>query len=369
MATFFEKLKLLRGLLGGETAHAGPFFVNVDVTRRCNLRCVGCRFHSPLLDGPDERDRAGLQDMPLAFFARLCEELREMGTKTLTVTGEGEPFLNPSLCDMTALAKNRGFRVTVVTNGTLLDEATIERLLENPPDILRVSLLAGTPGEYERNYPGTDPAFLEKIRQGLRRLADRKTGLGRRRPSVVLHHPINRTNVRAVDSMVDLALETGAQSLSFSPWKTFRGAFASLSLREEDEKRLREALPHIGKRLHSLSIEHNIEELLQRYDIGYAVWERLPCYIAWSHARILVDGTVLACHRSSLSMGSLQESSLREIWNGPAYRAFRRRASRREGIASLQDDCDCGYCGFLLNNVGVHRYLKRLSPLLPGRAD
>ena len=32
------KWGLLRGLLNGETAYAGPFAVTVDVTRRCNLR-------------------------------------------------------------------------------------------------------------------------------------------------------------------------------------------------------------------------------------------------------------------------------------------------------------------------------------------
>jgi len=369
MATLTEKAKLLRGLLGGDTAYAGPFFVNVDVTRRCNLRCVGCRFHSPLLDKPDPSDREDLQDMPLGLFEGLCRDLREMGTKTITITGEGEPFLHPSLCDMTSAAKGMGFRVTLVTNGTLLDEANIERIIEARLDTLRVSLLAGTPGKYEKNYPGTDPVSLDRIRDGLRRLAARKSAFDRKRPSVVLHHPINRTNVRSIDSMVDLAHEIDANALSFSPWKTFRGAFDFLSLTEEDERRLREALPQTGKRLNSLSIKHNIEELLRRYDIGYAVWEKLPCYIAWSHARILVDGTVLACHRSRLPMGSLQESSLREIWNGADYRAFRRRASRGEGIASLREDCDCGYCGFLLNNVDVHRYLRWLSPLMPKSVD
>ena len=369
MATFIEKAKLLRGLLGGDIAHVGPFFVNVDITRRCNLRCVGCRFHSPLLDKPDPGDRPDLQDMPLGFFERLCKELGEMGTKTITITGEGEPFLHPSLCDMTAVAKGDGFQVTLVTNGTLLDDRNIERLIEARLDTLRVSLLAGTPAEYERNYPETDPVFLARIRDGLRRLADRKSALGRTLPSIVLHHPINRTNVRSIDSMVALARETDANALSFSPWKTFRGAFDSLSLTEDDEKWLRQALPRTGKSLNSMSIKHNIEELLRRYDIGYAVWEKLPCYIAWSHARILVDGTVLACHRSNLPMGSLHESGLREIWNGVAYRAFRRRASRREGIASLREDCDCGYCGFLINNVGIHRYLKWLSPVMPRFVD
>jgi hypothetical protein len=47
------------------------------------------------------------------------------------------------------------------------------------------------------------------------------------------------------------------------------------------------------KRLNSLSMEHNIGETLLRYRIGEAVWNKLPCYVGWLHARIKVDGMVL----------------------------------------------------------------------------
>jgi len=366
LASFHGKVRLLKGLLGGDVAYTGPFFVNVDLTRRCNLHCVGCRFHSSLLNQPTQRDPLGTQDMPLEFFERLCKELKTMGTKTITITGEGEPFLHRSLSDILTVVKGEGFQVTLVTNGTLLDRRDIQHLIDSRVDSLRVSLLACTPLEYENNYPGTDPIFLTRVIEGLKLLARIKTEQESKFPFVVLHHPINRTNVRTMGAMVDLAHATGVNALSFSPWKTFRGKFASWSLTKDDEQVLRSSLSRISQRLNALSIKHNVQELIQRYDIGCAVWQMLPCYIAWSHARILVDGTVLACHRSDLSMGNLHNDSLERIWNGSAYRAFRNRARDLGGPAPLHEDCDCGFCGFVINNLDVHRYIKWFLPFVPG---
>ena len=365
MATFSEKTKLLRGYLQGDVAYTGPFFVNVDITCRCNLRCVGCRFHSPLLNEGKETEQTGIHDMPVSFFQRVCEELRTMGTRSITITGEGEPFLHPSLSEIISEAKREGFQVTLVTNGTLLDKPIIEHVMNARVELLKVSLLAATPTEYEKNYPGTDPIFLERVIKGLKILADLKAEQKMALPVVVVHHPINRSNVHSIDSMVDLAQATGANVLSLSPWKTFRGTFDFLSLTEDDEKTLRNSLSRIRKRVNSLSIRDNTRELIRRYDMGDAVWKKLPCYIAWSHARILVDGTVLACHRSNLPMGSLHENSLQEIWNGSAYRAFRRKATRLRGLASLREDCDCNFCGFMIHNANIHRVFRWFSPFLP----
>ena len=39
-------------------------------------------------------------------------------------------------------------------------------------------------------------------------------------------------------------------------------------------------------------LAHNIPETLARFDAGENVWVASPCYIAWLHARVRLDGTV-----------------------------------------------------------------------------
>jgi MoaA/NifB/PqqE/SkfB family radical SAM enzyme len=119
--TLSEKIRLLRGLISGESAWTGPFFVAVRLTQRCNLHCAGCPFHSPGITPPARK--APLEDFPLALFKNLCSELKIMGTHSLWLTGDGEPLLHPQVFEFIRVAKAAGLTVKLITNGVLLDEA------------------------------------------------------------------------------------------------------------------------------------------------------------------------------------------------------------------------------------------------------
>ena len=71
---------------------------------------------------------------------------------------------------------------------------------------------------------------------------------------------------------------------------------------------------------------------------------KTPRYIGWLHAYLKVDGTVLPCGDCDLVMGNLNDHSLQEIWNGPAFRAFRRQTLTRAGLRALDRQCDCAFC-------------------------
>ena len=87
MASFYEKIGLLRGLLSGSKAFAGPFAVTFDVTRRCNLQCLGCAAHSPYVKIRSDYDPA-VEDLDVEMFERLCGELRTMNTGTVVFCGD-----------------------------------------------------------------------------------------------------------------------------------------------------------------------------------------------------------------------------------------------------------------------------------------
>jgi MoaA/NifB/PqqE/SkfB family radical SAM enzyme len=288
-----------------------------------------------------------------------------MGTNILIITGEGEPFLHPRLLDIISAAKEAGLNVTLLTNGTLLDETRIQSLIDSGLDVLRVSLWAGSPEEYEKNYPGTNPTNFKKIIKGLRILAHLKAERKSTIPAVVLHQVINRHNFKKIDTMIDLANTTRCNTLSLSPLKSLQGRLSSFTLSPDEEKLLHFSLTRIRKQLDSLSINHNIDQTLLRYRIGEAVWKKLPCYVAWLHARIKVDGTVIPCNNPcNLSMGNLKENRFHEIWNGSAYRTFRRKTLTRRDLTLMGKYCDCGFCCHVEDNMRVHRLFRWPSPFV-----
>ena len=361
MATFYQKIKLLKDLITGDVAHAGPFWVTVDVTRRCNLQCPGCQYHSPILEKPSLGDQTK-KDIPVSLLEKLCDELKILGTSQIILTGEGEPFLHPRLFDLISVAKKAGFNITLLTNGTYLDESSIQNILDSRLDILKVSFWASTPAEYEKIYPGTPPINFKKIVEGLKLLTSRKAEQKSMLPFVFLHQPINRHNFQNIDMMADMANRTGCNALSFAPLKPWSEEIASFFLSPDEERLLRLSLARVRKQLDSLSITHNIDETLLRYKIGEDVWKKLPCYIAWVHTRIRVDGTIRPCHCCDLAFGNIHEKTFHEAWNGPAIRVFRRQALSCKGLASMGEHCACRFCCFVGDNMRVHQLFRWVRP-------
>jgi AdoMet-dependent heme synthase len=85
----------------------------------CNLQCTHCINAS----GPRE---PWLPSMDAAEVRRHVSEAAELGVKEVYVTG-GEPFLHPEILPLLAFALERA-PTTVLTNGTLVDEAMAEAL-------------------------------------------------------------------------------------------------------------------------------------------------------------------------------------------------------------------------------------------------
>jgi heme d1 biosynthesis radical SAM protein NirJ len=74
----------------------------------------------------------------------------------------GEPMLHPDIFDIAARAKNKGFYVGLSSNGTLIDDTNIERLVELNLDYVGVSIdgMRSTHDKFRRR----DGAFDEAVR-------------------------------------------------------------------------------------------------------------------------------------------------------------------------------------------------------------
>jgi len=364
MATFKQKVQLLRGLIDGKAAYTGPFYVDVDVTRRCNMHCLGCQYHSSKTRKSSLSDHA-LKDVSFELIEQLCEEFPRLDTHEVLLVGEGEPFLHPRLFDIIAAFKHAGLKVQLFTNGTLLNAANAEQLLDSKLDILRVSLWANSVEEYEKCYPGVNPGNLQKTLTGVKIVTDLKTKRRTTLPTVLLTEPLNRYNYTSINTRINLAHNIGCDGVAFDAYRHWQGEFSSASLSAEEIDVLCEDLAQAKKLLEPLSLVHNTDDILLQYRLGETAWHELPCYTGWFYTRIRVDGTVMPCGACPVPLGNLYESSFEEIWNGSKYRAFRRNMLTTEGPA-LDQYCDCDWCCFTKDGFRVHR-LFRWFDLFSGR--
>ena len=127
-----------------------------NCTRRCNLRCKHCYSAST--------DCAGDNELTGDEARALIDDLAAFAAPVLLFSG-GEPLMREDIFDLIRSSRKAGLRTVLSTNGTLIDQATAERLAEADLNYVGVSLdgLDAVNDEF-RGQSGAFQAALAGIR-------------------------------------------------------------------------------------------------------------------------------------------------------------------------------------------------------------
>ncbi len=111
-----------------------PLSGSIDLTYRCNFRCVHCYIGSRKDSAPDFSG-----ELETEQWLGLLDQIAEAGCLFLLITG-GDPLLRPDFCEIYRHAKARGMILTVFTNGTTLTEEIIATFQKFPPRSVEITL-------------------------------------------------------------------------------------------------------------------------------------------------------------------------------------------------------------------------------------
>lgn len=116
-----------------------PLHIDIGATKLCNIRCVYCYgiFQNFTKD-----------IIPRKPLIKLFSDAPDIGVKSLTLTGDGEPTLNPAVYDAITIGSAKGLDIGFATNGVALDEKKIKVLI-NSCTWLRFNLSAVDPVAYK----------------------------------------------------------------------------------------------------------------------------------------------------------------------------------------------------------------------------
>jgi radical SAM protein with 4Fe4S-binding SPASM domain len=151
--------RLRRRAIAGRVPLAGT----IELTTRCNLRCVHC------YQGAQRHRMPAGAEMSKETLFRLVDESVGAGCLDVLLTG-GEPLLRKDFGEIYRHVKSSGVFVTVFTNGTLLTNDHVALFRELPPVIVEVSLYGATAATYE-SVTGV-PGSFERCVAGVDRLRD-----------------------------------------------------------------------------------------------------------------------------------------------------------------------------------------------------
>jgi radical SAM protein with 4Fe4S-binding SPASM domain len=169
----------------------------LHLTDRCNLRCAHCYVAA---------DTVPLRDLAADKICDLVDELADMGGRSVTMSG-GEPLLHPDWFEIVAHAAV-ALRVTLNTNGILVDRSVADRLKDVKPYV-QVSL--DGPDSITHDRIRGEGSFDSALR-GIRTLLD--AGLGEH---LILSMTLMHSNISRAPEMIDLAASLGIPKVRFLP--------------------------------------------------------------------------------------------------------------------------------------------------------
>jgi len=353
-----EKDAILRGIAEG-VVFQPPRVVEISWQDRCNIDCFFCS---------TAEVRAGGFELPRARLLALFDEMKQAGVRAVRLTGGGEPLFRKDAAELIVELGRRGIRVSdVTTNAVLLTEPVTRALFDAGCDEIHISLNTARPDSYAAMMQTSERNF-GRVLENVQRAARLKVETGSE-CEVRLQFLIYKENFREIPLMHRLFQESGADTF----W--FNGLFPVRPMPAMSDAEVDEML-----RLYEGMLE---EDLFERFT-GFSFWERpiseriaassraalarAPlagrmrararralsgragrglsklhefCLIGWYATSINANGDVVPCcilqDRKNAVLGNIHRQTLREVWEGRAYRRFREELAdimARRGVKS-----------------------------------
>ena len=253
-----------------EEKNVYPITCEIDPSNACNLNCSFCMYAKYL-----KRNR---DILPWETYRNLLTELKILGVKSITFTGGGEPLMNPRFDNMVMKAYSLGFKIGLITNGTLLNEVKSLYHFE----FIRVSLDAYDEESY---FKIKGKNLFNKIIRNIKEAANSgKTDIG-------VSYVVCKENVNGIQEIQETLKGSGIKYIQFKPAWINGGKF-------------------------ELPKEINGERTI--ITDRYVAKDNLPCLIAGLIGIVGADSKVYFCCQyrgnEKFLLGDLTENSFWELW-------------------------------------------------------
>jgi radical SAM protein with 4Fe4S-binding SPASM domain len=267
-----------------------PLSVQLDLTYRCNERCVHC-----YLDHDDHGE------MTTAEIRDLLAQLADAGVFFLTLSG-GEIFMRKDLFEIVEHSRRLRFSVKLKTNAVMIRRAKAERIASLGVESVQVSVYSHREDVHDAitKLPGS----FRRTVDGIRML--RSSGV-----QVILANVLmkkNATDYAQVRALADALDAEFTIDPTITPMMDGNRSILDLNL---DPKAL-------GEVLHDPSLVGDVDAFCAPPSGPLAdedALETLPCSAGHTACYVSPYGDVYPCVQFPLPCGNVRRTPFREIWS------------------------------------------------------
>ncbi len=301
----------------------------VEITTRCNLKCVMCpRAYMPI-DKPEE--------MNFANFKLICDKFKNL--KTVSLLGKGETLLHKELDEIISYLHTRRCNIVVTTNGTLLSESFI---LKNR--LQRITHLTISLDSIENES-------FQKIRGiPIENVIGNFVHIKRLMPDTYIRIQtlVFQENLNELSKIIDCCEKFQFNEVNF---------LLPIHFSSEDETKTHD-IEHVKKQIDNINIYAKKHEI----KVFSTLSEKKPrlCFSPWNSLRIAINGDVYPCcyiynsldncwienysgkvvnvNQKNYLMGNLIKQNPDDFWNKEEYRILRKTVYSTTTTELLPDD-------------------------------
>jgi heme b synthase len=316
-----------------------PKWIAWEITRRCNLKCVHCRSSSEMVVSQHP-------DFSTDEAYRVLDDIASCAKPVVVLSG-GEPLLRDDVFDIARYGTEKGLRMCLATNGTLVTDEVCVKIKDSGIRIVSLSLDGASETVHDdfRKQKGAFDGTINAARQF------KQHGI-----EFIINSSFTRRNQEEIPRVYKLAKELGATAwYMFMIVPTGRGEEIMNELISADdyeevldwhyqmEKGEKDMLvrPTCAPHYYRIILQKSKQEgeKFQRRSLKFSTGGAKGCIAGQVIALIDVDGNVLPCSYFPKFAGNVKEQSFKEIWD------------RSELFQDLRDfkkyKGKCGSCEFI----------------------
>jgi heme b synthase len=322
-----------------------PKWIAWEITRRCNLKCIHCRSSSEL-------EIQAHPDFPTEEALRIIDDITSYAKPVIVLSG-GEPLLRNDVFDIARYGTEKGLRMCLATNGTLVTEKICTEIKDSGIKIVSLSLDGSTEAVHD-DFRSQQGAFAGTVHAA--RLFKRH-GI-----EFIINSSFTKRNQEEIPKVYQLAKDLGATAwYLFMIVPTGRGEEIMEELiskedyerilewhydMEKDEKNLL-VRPTCAPHYYRVVLQRSKKEgeKFQRRTLKFSTGGAKGCIAGQLIVLVDVDGNVLPCSYFPKSAGNLREQSFQEIWEeSELFRELRDFKKYKGKCGSCEYITVCGGC-------------------------
>jgi radical SAM protein with 4Fe4S-binding SPASM domain len=280
-------MSLLEELNQKATNLGVPLSVHMDITWRCNERCVHC-----YLDH-DVKGEMGTEEIK-----GVLRQLEDSGTFFLSISG-GEPLLRRDCFEILEYARELQFNVKLKTNAVMIGPKEAERIRQLGIEQVQISIYSNRPEIHDA---------ITKLPGSLRRSLDAIRRLRAQGVKVSITNVLMQQNFSDTRAVRQLAKELDVQFVidpTITPKLNGDRSIVSLGLSSSALKEV----------FHTEEFVGDVDEFCAPVStVDDNVLDGYSCSAGHTLCYVSPFGDVYPCVQFPMPCGNLREQSFREIW-------------------------------------------------------